>query len=231
MIIYKVTNIINNKIYIGQTINSLQKRQSKHFSEAKLYKKYLFPRALLKYGKENFIWEVIDEAKTKEELNEKEKFWIWFNASTDPNLGYNMSIGGCFLLSPEREQKRIEALIKKVYQYDILTGLYIKEYKSLKDACLEFNDKCGYIAKVCRRDKYAKTAFNYRWSYIKVDYIKIETNKKKVNMFSINGEYIKTFNSISEAARFINKPAGTSAISKVCKGELKNVYGYKWKYK
>lgn len=35
----------------------------------------------------------------------------------------------------------------------------------------------------------------------------------------------------SEAARFINKPAGTSAISKVCKGELKNVYGYKWKYK
>lgn len=56
MIIYKVTNIINNKIYIGQTIHSLNIRKSQHERSHEYGYKTAFSNAIKKYGKENFIW-------------------------------------------------------------------------------------------------------------------------------------------------------------------------------
>ena len=61
MIIYKVTNIINNKIYIGQTIHSLNIRKSQHERSHEYEYKTAFSNAIKKYGKENFIWEIIYE--------------------------------------------------------------------------------------------------------------------------------------------------------------------------
>ena len=61
MIIYKVTNIINNKIYIGQTIHSLNIRKSQHERSHEYGYKTAFSNAIKKYGKENFIWEIIYE--------------------------------------------------------------------------------------------------------------------------------------------------------------------------
>ena len=86
--IYKITNLVNNKIYIGQTINSIDKRFKQHLSQVNcanicsaLYS------AFTKYGKENFIIEEIDTANTQEELNEKEQYWIkYYNSVID---GYN----------------------------------------------------------------------------------------------------------------------------------------------
>lgn len=96
LIIYKSTNLINNKIYIGQTINSLEYRKQQHYREAKSKnrKSVYFHNALNKYGYDNFIFEKIDEAQTLEELNEKERFWIKFYDSTNKNLGYNLDSGG-----------------------------------------------------------------------------------------------------------------------------------------
>lgn len=73
-VIYKVTNIINGKIYIGQTTKTVKLRRAYHLS-ARHTKKYYFYNALNKHGYENFIWEEIDTAETRDEIDQKEKYW------------------------------------------------------------------------------------------------------------------------------------------------------------
>jgi hypothetical protein len=92
-IIYKVTNKINNKVYIGQTIQTLTERKNKHYYKAKHEDiNTHFINALRKYPKENFIWEIIDKADSQEKLNEKEKYWITYYNSVEK--GYNTKDGG-----------------------------------------------------------------------------------------------------------------------------------------
>lgn len=91
MIIYKVQNKITNKVYIGQTVNSLEQRKNEHIKFSKT-KNTHFLNALRSYGERNFTWEVIDTAKTKEELNEKEIKYIQEYNSIEN--GYNMIEGG-----------------------------------------------------------------------------------------------------------------------------------------
>lgn len=86
--IYKTTNIINKKIYIGQ------KRAAEFLGVKYLGSGKYLANAIEKYGKNNFIVEKIDEANDKNELNEKEKYWIKFYNSTDNSIGYNISLGG-----------------------------------------------------------------------------------------------------------------------------------------
>lgn len=86
MIIYKVTNRLNGMVYIGQTSRSLNRRISEHLSNNRTS---YFDRALRKYGINNFNIEIIDIATSKEELNEKEKYYIEYYDSKIPN-GYNM---------------------------------------------------------------------------------------------------------------------------------------------
>lgn len=99
MIIYKITNKINNKIYIGQTTKSAAERLNKHIIEARCQDNgnrpfNYFHSAILKYGEENFIIEQIDEASSIEELNNKEIYWIEFYQSTSKEIGYNLMAGG-----------------------------------------------------------------------------------------------------------------------------------------
>ena len=96
MYIYKITNKINNKIYIGQTTKNIKERFKEHIYNAEYTDLNTnLVMAIRKYGKENFQIEKIDEAKTKDELNQKEIFWIKkYNAVKN---GYNMTeeaIGG-----------------------------------------------------------------------------------------------------------------------------------------
>lgn len=93
MIIYKVTNTINNKIYIGQTIQSFKSRKNQHICSAFTRKsKYYFHNALRKHGKENFTWEVIDKCSSKSELDDMEFHYIKQYNSKTPN-GYNLTDG------------------------------------------------------------------------------------------------------------------------------------------
>jgi len=93
-IIYKATNIINNKCYIGQTIKSIDARISEHYKNVSRNNITYFYNAIRLYKEENFIWEIIDEASSKKELNEKEKEWVWLYKSNDALYGYNMTEGG-----------------------------------------------------------------------------------------------------------------------------------------
>lgn len=97
MIIYIATNRINGKYYIGKTKFILNKRKKEHENDAKNpnKKNTLFSRSLLKYGFENFDWEIlIDNINEKEMLNDLEVFCIADLSASNKLFGYNMTSGG-----------------------------------------------------------------------------------------------------------------------------------------
>jgi group I intron endonuclease len=93
MIIYKSTNKITGKVYIGQTTKNLEKRIKGHVNESKKDKNRPFLSSINKYGVDNFVFEIIDFADNLNELNDKEIYWINFYNSVSPN-GYNVTGGG-----------------------------------------------------------------------------------------------------------------------------------------
>lgn len=104
MIIYKITNLINGKMYIGQTINTFNKRYNglgvgvervKKYYEIKgnIRNEHLY-NAIIKYGVDNFKVEIVCQCSSIDELNEKEEYYINLYNTTDYNLGYNAQQGG-----------------------------------------------------------------------------------------------------------------------------------------
>lgn len=93
-IVYKVTNKINNKIYIGKTTKTLKTRWGEHLYNVKKECKFYFHNAIRKYGPENFIVDIISESNSKEELGNIEKQMIIFHKSHMSENGYNMTWGG-----------------------------------------------------------------------------------------------------------------------------------------
>lgn len=111
-VIYKLTNLRNNKIYIGQTKNSLRKRILSHLSQANQFtktKKHHLQFAIQKYGYDNFSVETI-EACSPSNLNDREKFWIKHYDSADPTKGCNCTNGGdgCSMAREIKESTRIK---------------------------------------------------------------------------------------------------------------------------
>jgi group I intron endonuclease len=93
MIIYKSTNKITGKIYIGQTTHTLDKRIKGHIKESKVDSNRPFMSSINEYGINNFVFEIIDSSDNLDELNDKEIYWINFYNSVSPN-GYNVTGGG-----------------------------------------------------------------------------------------------------------------------------------------
>jgi predicted GIY-YIG superfamily endonuclease len=111
MIIYKITNLINNKVYIGQTIQTLEKRWSHH---NKLDSNcYVLNRALKKYGKANFKIEKIAEASSREKLNKLEALYIKNYNCLSPN-GYNLTTGGDSCVVSEQTRKKMSIAAKGI---------------------------------------------------------------------------------------------------------------------
>lgn len=118
MWIYKITNIQNNKVYIGQTIRPIQDRFHRHINDAlnNILDTH-FARAIRKYGKDNFIIEQIDQAQTQDELNKKEQYWIQYYNSVQN--GYNetdaiFKCGGNTYQS--KTEKEMEVIKEKIRQ-------------------------------------------------------------------------------------------------------------------
>ena len=95
--IYKITNIINNKIYIGQTTRPLSKRISE-YKKSLLYNENFYNEHLQNsfknYGFDNFKFEVIDTPSSIQELNAKEIQYISYYKSNNKEFGYNIKSGG-----------------------------------------------------------------------------------------------------------------------------------------
>jgi group I intron endonuclease len=110
MIIYKIKNRINGKVYVGLTTKDLSKRIAGHISENKSY----VQKALNKYGLQSFDVSIIDSAESKDILFEKEKYWIQHFDCKVPK-GYNLTDGGEGLINPsEVVRKQISKSVSKV---------------------------------------------------------------------------------------------------------------------
>lgn len=117
MQIYKITNLINNKVYIGKDTTS----DPNYFGSG-----LLISRSIRKYGLENFKKEVIDETDNYNDLSKKEIYWIKEFNSTNRDLGYNISKGGDGgdTLSNHPE---LEAIKKKISKNSPKTGKTYEE--------------------------------------------------------------------------------------------------------
>lgn len=123
MIIYKITNRINGKVYIGQTIHTLEQRWKQHLKNARNGVKTHLYSAIRKYGEENFEPEIICSADTKEELNLLETYYIQEYNSID--VGYNMVDGGNnnVMFIPYVKQHHKEVVCSEEIRHKVSEGM------------------------------------------------------------------------------------------------------------
>ena len=109
--IYKITNTINSKSYIGQTIQNVKERFYQHCATkcSKAVSNMAIHRAIKKYGKSNFTVEVIEEIDSAN-LNDRERYWIKYYNSY--NNGYNSTKGGQDGCKPFKDLD-VESIIKE----------------------------------------------------------------------------------------------------------------------
>jgi len=107
--IYLITNTVNGKYYVGQTVNAIAGRWRGHKSAARRSDIRdgdckILNRAINKYGRKAFIVEQLTEALSAEQLNELEQLWIWALDATNKKVGYNQTFGGagCRATAPVR---------------------------------------------------------------------------------------------------------------------------------
>ena len=93
IIIYKHENKINGKVYIGQTSQSLESRSGRN-GRGYYHCHKIFAKEIEEYGWDNFTHEIIEEVDNKDVANEREKYWIKFYDSINPDKGYNRETGG-----------------------------------------------------------------------------------------------------------------------------------------
>jgi len=207
--IYIIKNDINNKVYIGKTIWDINKRFKEHCRDSEKRKNEKRPlyNAMNKYGIEHFYIELIEECPT-EEASQKEQFWIkYFNSFKN---GYNATLGG-----DGKSYLNKNEIIE-----------YYKKYQNI-----------SLISKMLNIDPHSISRI------LKENNIKIKSNQKisqektgkKVEQWTLDNKFVRTFNSSLEAAKFLNKITSTSKgasshISDVCKGKRKTAYGFKWNF-
>ncbi len=98
--IYIIKNSVNNKVYIGQTIQPVEVRFKQHLKCLKSNRKQAISRAIKKYGKDKFFYEILEKC-TIENLNEKEEYYI--NKYSSFSKGYNLNKGGTQSRKPSLE--------------------------------------------------------------------------------------------------------------------------------
>lgn len=208
--IYQIINDINNKIYIGKTEFSIDKRFKEHCSDAFKERNEKRPLyfAMRKYGIEHFHIELIEETDFPEE---REKYWIEQKQSF--KKGYNATLGGDG---------------KKYLDYDLIIASY-KEIKSVKDTAISLGISSDSVSNVLRANNI---------SIITSSEVIQKKYGKVVNMYDLQNTFLKTFPSVNAAAKYMveNNLTGCKMttikqhITEVCMGKRKTAAKFKWKY-
>ena len=167
--IYKITNLKNNKAYIGQSTD-IKSRWINHKRELRnnIHRNSHLQNAYNKYGEEAFEYRIL-EATFEENLDDAEEYWIDYFDSTNPRKGYNLREGANSYKHRKeiqeqvnllRELKREEAHYFKMRHINDNGGLprlyqMAKENKTLKDVTLEFKVSEDYIREYLREQGFS----------------------------------------------------------------------------
>ena len=148
--IYKVTNKINGKCYIGQTVKAVEKRYKRHIVDSKK-DNYCFHRALRKYGIENFEIEIIEDNIPLLNLDEREIYWISYFDSYYMNNGYNMTYGGDSLTETIRKlsDKDVDEIKSLLKNTDLSETDISKLYKVSIYAISDINNGKSWWTDTC----------------------------------------------------------------------------------
>lgn len=201
--IYKITNSINNKIYIGKTNKTIQQRFQEYIQDSKRERNEKRPLydAMNKYGIENFYIEQIEECSL-EEASEREKYWIEYYNSF--KYGYNATLGGDG---------------NPYLDYDLIFKIY-QEVKNIHKTSILYGCDEHSVSKILNyfnvsHEERLKNVCRQNWKPI------ARLDKK-------TGEVLEIFDSVQQAEK--KYPNTNKHISAVCKGQRKSVGGYGWKY-
>lgn len=241
--VYKITNSINNKIYIGQTTETLKKRFKRH-TGYQLNMDYAskLHRAMKKYGIDKFSIELIEECDSQEELTEKEYYWI--NKLNTINEGYNINNSGnkCGgdTLSNHPNKKEISKKIsdtklgennpraRKIKAIDIIEN---KEYifNSVMDCVRELNfTNHSCITK--RANGLILKPYKNKWNFIWMDDKKLSAtniNSKRIKAINIISKEEFVFNSIDEAVRKLDLKTHSN-VYKILNNKTNKPYKNTW---
>lgn len=209
--VYQIINKVNGKSYIGKTSNSIERRWKEHCNDRLRYPERALYRAINKYGVESFSIQVLEEVPNDSEACLKEKYWIK-KLGTFKN-GYNSTIGGDG---------------KSFIDYDLVVETYRQcQNRTLTASLLNISMDSVTNILTLRKETILSSQEVSRLQY-----------GKMVNMYSLTGEYIRTFSSIREAGQYLidNRLTGCKLttikqhISEVCRGKRKTIARYIWKF-
>ena len=205
--IYKITNLINSKVYIGKTSRTIEERFQEHLQSKNRieYEKRPLYEAINKYGAENFIVEEIENVKNDDIASEREIYWINYYRSyigfNDCN-GYNATLGGDS---------------KRYYNYFEIAKKYT-ELKNERKTAKFFNCDIQTVRKACKENNIKMLS--------RIEVIKNSTCKKVAKLNKDTLEILKIYDSITEAFKDLNH-SKTGGISNACKNINKTYLGYR----
>lgn len=218
--IYKIENLINGKVYIGQSVD-IKERWNEHklinsrtSKESLKKQKYPLYLAFQKYGLENFSFEILEECSL-EELDIKEQFYIKkYNSYVDfPNSnGYNLTLGG------NGNQKITEEKILnivKLWEEGKTTGEIMSILQIEKHAIIRYLKLFSSTYTIEESDFRGRVNAGI-------------SHRKKVDCYDLWGNFLKTYSSIDEAAKILELSA--SSIISCCKGKCSRVKDYRFTY-
>jgi group I intron endonuclease len=243
--IYKITNTINQKLYIGLTKQTLRKRFISHKTKSKNGSKTAIHRAFRFHGIEHFSIHGLAECTTLEEANLKEIEMIQQHNSLAPN-GYNLQKGGDFtphhclpFNSEHKEKLRIaqQHNSKPITQFNIQTGEHIKTWPSGKDLMRSGFMRANIIT-LCKSAQKYGYAYGFGWGYAKtydsVDNKSILSNPYynskgvTIQCYDSKNKLVKTYSAITAAAKELG--CSPCSISDCLKGRAKTCKGFRWRY-
>lgn len=214
--IYIIKNDINDKVYVGKTEFSIEKRFKEHLSDSNKRQAEHRPlyRAICKYGKEHFWVEELEKCPSQL-ANDREKYWIeQYNSYYH---GYNATFGGDGSITINRQE------VLSLYDDDsfLCSSEIAKKANcsidSVKIIVEQYRDNVDWAKRYYSSEKSKQGFFS---------------QPKKVLCVEEN----KEFESTSAAERWLIENKITTAkksrshISAACKGKRKTAYGYHWKY-
>lgn len=229
MYVYKISNTINKKVYIGQSIRPIEQRFRRHINDAlnNILDTH-FARAIRKYGADKFYIELIDTAKDQEELTKKEQQWIRYYRSNNPKYGYNetdakyKSGGNTYKNKTPEELQAIATKISKTKigglnnQARKIKCLNVKTNEEIffdsLSLCQKYFNESTHRFITTRVLHKTRSLYKGEWAiaYYEDDYshftkIPVTRNGCLYNVFDINNSTNRLFSSITKVGEYINQ--------------------------